>query len=175
MQPIILDNKKLHDFIVEKDLLVEGGRKISRDIETKEIKIKRLEEKEKKITSKVVPPKELTDRGDVVTLEIVKLSEELDKIGKQIHDAKLLAVPNDIRDEHLLLMKEVEKLERDRNKVALKVQKVKDKLVPLAQSLIKPLLKNEFDDVETAKAKDGKVVVSTFNYVEDYKKKLRSR
>lgn len=169
---ITINNKKLHDHIVAKDLLVTEGRKISQQIEEIEIKIKRFEDKEKKITAKVELPKTLTDRGDEVTKQIMKLSDELDAIGKEINDTKLAAIPKEMKADHLKLLADKEVLERDRNKVALKVQKIKDKVVPIIQKEVKPLL-GEYDDIETAKTKDGQVVINAFNYLDDFKKKFR--
>ena len=169
---LTVENKKIHDLIVLKDELVAGGRKISRDIEDVEIKVKRFEEKEKKITAKVVPPKELTDKGDELVKTITKLNSELTKVAEEINESKLSAIPLEMKDEHMALLKVKEGLQRERNKVALKVQKIKDKIIPLVQREVKPLLK-EYDDIETARAKDGKVVITTFNYLEDFKKKFQ--
>jgi hypothetical protein len=71
-------------------------------------------------------------------------------------------------------MKKREELERDRNKIALKIQKFKDKLIPMLKKEIKPHLK-EFEDTQTVELKDGKVVVETFDYLEDYKARFRSK
>jgi predicted nucleic acid-binding Zn-ribbon protein len=169
---IEIENKKLHDLIVDKDALVNSGRKISRDIEDIEIKVKRFEEKEKKITAKIVPPKELTDKGDALVKQITNLNTELTKIADKINQSKLDAIPQEMKDEHLALLKQKEKLERDRNKIALKVQKIKDKVIPIVQKEVKPLLQ-EYDDIETAKVKDGKVLIATFNYMEDFKRKFK--
>ncbi len=150
--------------------MVNEGRKISRDIEDIDIRIHRFEQKEKRITAKIVPPKELTDRGDDVAQQIASLSDELDKIAKQINDSKLAAIPQDMKEGHMALLKQKEEMERGRNKIALKVQKIKDKVVPLVQKHVKPLLETKFDDIETAKVRDGKVEITTFNYLEDFKK-----
>lgn len=166
---IEIENKRLHDFIVTKDELVNDGRKISQRIEDIEIKVKRFENKEKQITSKVVPPKELTDRGDELVKQVTAIDSELNKIIKEINEIKLAAVPKDMKEDHMTILKEKETLERDRNKIALKVQKIKDKLIPIIQKEVKPLL-GEYDDIETAKTKDGKVVTSTFNHLTDWKK-----
>lgn len=167
-----IENKKLHDLIVEKDILVEEGRAISRKIETADMKIKRFEEKEKRITAKIVPPKELTDRGDELVKQVTALNTELTNIANAINDSKLAAIPEEMKNDHMKLLKEKEVLERDRNKVALKVQKIKDKVVPMVQKFVKPMLK-EYDDIETAKTKNGKVVITTFNHLEDFKAKFR--
>lgn len=178
---ITIENKKLHDSIVDKDKLVEEGRAISREIEAMEIQIKKYEDKEMKITVKVIPPKELTDRGDAVAKQIGELSDELDKIARQINDEKLKAIPLTIKDAHLKLLKDKELKERARNKIALKVQKIKDKVVPLIQREVKPILQEQrmveidvgrFDDIGTAKTKDGKVVIDKFNWLDDWMKKF---
>ena len=170
---IEINNRKLHDLIVDKDELVTKGRSISRDIEMLDIKIKRYEDKEKRITEKVQAPEGLKNRGD----EIMKLFNSLDKeftdITKQIKELKLAMIPSDIKEEHEKLMKDREILERDRNKIALKVQKIKDKVIPIIQKEVKPLLVDKYDDIETAKAVDGKIVISTFNHLEEWKKKFR--
>ncbi len=173
MTPIILDNKKIHDLIVAKDTITNSVRKLSGDIESLDIKIKRFEQKEIRITEKVIVPKELTDRGDEIVKQIGLLDKELGILLKKINDAKLSAVPKEMKDEHMQLLKDKEVIERERNKVALKVQKIKDKLIPLVQKEVTPLLHDRFDDIETAKTKDGKVYISTFNHLDEYKKKFR--
>ncbi len=179
---ITLENKRVHDYIVQKDVLVMEGRKISQKVEDIDVKVKRFEKKEMDITSKVIPPKELTDKGDALTKQINELGAELTKLSDEITRSKLAAIPKEMKDEHMALLKEKEGLERDRNKIALKVQKLKDKLVPIIQKEVKPMLQakrieeidmGKYDDIETAKAKDGKVVINTFNHLEEYKKKFR--
>jgi len=169
---ITLDNKKLHDLITLKDQVVGEGRAMSREIEEIERKILKFEKKEQVITAKVVPPKELTDKGEEIVKEVTKLNVELTKLANQINESKLAAIPEDMKTEHLALMKKREELERQRNKIALKVQKIKDKIIPLVQKEVKPLL-NPYDDIETARTKDGKVVIETFNHIEEFKKKFK--
>ncbi len=171
---IEITNKKLFDHIVHKDELVNEGRKISRVIEANELKIKRFQEREKRITAKLTPPKELTDRGDELQKEINRIAKELENIANAITKSKLDAIPQQMKDDHNKLLVENEKLERERNKIALKVQKIKDKIVPIVQKFVKPLL-GEYDDIETAKAskEDGKITITTFNYLEDFKAKFR--
>lgn len=168
---IEIENKRVHDFIVAKDELVNEGRKLSRQLEDLEVKIVRLENKEKKLTAKAALPKELTDRGDELAKQAMAISDELDKVGKEIHDTKLATIPQEIKEEHIGYLKDREKLERERNKIALKVQKIKDKIIPTIQREVKPLL-GEYDDIETAKTKDGKVIITIFNYLEDFKKRF---
>lgn len=190
---ITLDNKKLHDWILEKDILVNGGRKISRDIETIDIKVKRYEEREKIITGKVKIPQDLLDEANGIALKLSQLlgkdgsyipsyDSEFGKVLKKIEDYKLEQVPKDIKEKHLALLKEKELCERERNKVALKVQKIKDRIIPLVQKEVKPLICQErmvtinigrYDDIETAKVKDDKVIISSFNHLTEYMSKWK--
>lgn len=172
---ITLENPRLAKLISEKDALVTEGRNITKTIEAIEAKIKNFELKEKAITGKVRPDPVLLEKGNKLTEEINAKIEELNKIGKAIEDEKLAAIPKQMEKDHKDLMKVREGLERDRNKIALKIQKIKDKVVPIIQKEVKPFLLNEFDDIETAKAKGGKVEISTFNHVEDFKSKFRKR
>ena len=100
--------------------------------------------------------------------------KRLEELGNLIEQQKLDAIPKDIKTAHQALMKEREELERERNKIALKVQKIKDRVVPLIQKEVKPLLK-EYEDIDTAKTKDGKVTINTFNHLNDWIRAFKSR
>ena len=169
---MIIENKKLHDWIVLKDNLVNDGRKISADLDKLELKIKRFETLEKRITGKVVPSKEITDRGDALAKEIKDKIKLLGKIEEEINTEKLAAIPIVMKKDHEALMKQRGELEIARNKIALKVQKIKDRIIPLVQKEVKPLL-GEYDDIETAKVKDGKVVIETFNHLDEFRKRFK--
>jgi len=169
---ITIENKKLHDLIVMKDDLVTEGRKITNQMEKNSEKIKQYENKEKKITGSVKPDEKLKAEGDALVEVFNATLKKLEEIGQSIEKEKMKAIPQEMIDEHNALLKENERLERERNKIALKVQKVKDKVIPIVQKAVKPML-NEYDDIETAIAKNGKVNITTFNYLEDFKSKFK--
>ncbi len=112
--------------------------------------------------------------GDLLAKGIEKTMKRLEELGQLIEKQKLDAIPEDMKLAHKAKMKEREVLERERNKIALKVQKIKDRVVPLIQKEVKPLLK-EYDDIETAKTKNGKVIINTFNHLDDWKRMFKSR
>lgn len=171
---MIIKNKKLHDLIVMKDVLVTEGRGMTGGLEALEKKVRICEDKEKKITGSIPPDPILKAKGDELIELFNKTLKEIEVIGKQIEKAKMDAIPKELLDEHKGYLKEIEVIERNRNKIALKVQKVKDRIIPLVQKEVKPLL-GEYDDIETAKAKDGEVIVTTFNHLNDWKSKFKSR
>lgn len=174
MKPIEIENKKLHDLIVLKDDLVTEGRKITSEIEQLERKVAVCENKEKKITGAVKPDAALKAEGDALAVVFEETLKRLNEIGTLIEKKKLEAVPKELELEHRAYLKEIEQLERDRNKIALKIQKIKDKVIPIIQKESKPFLE-EYDDIETAKTKNGKVVITTFNHLSDWKRTFKSR
>ncbi len=172
---IKLKNIKLVTLLTSKEELVKDGIKITKELEALEAKVTSYENKEKMITKRVKVSPELEEKGNVLAKEINEKIKALDVIAKEIEDIKLAAVPKDMKEAHLALMKKREVLERDRNKIALKIQKIKDRVVPIIKKEVKPLLQNEYDDIETAKVVDGEIVIETFNYLEDFKKKFHKK
>jgi hypothetical protein len=171
---IELEHKKLRDLILLKDEIVTEGRKLTGEIEKVEREVRVFEEKEKKITGKVEPNADLKAEGDELVIVFEKTLKRLEYIGKAIEKEKLRAIPEDMKLAHKALLKKIEELERERNKKALKVQKIKDRIIPLVQAEVKPLLK-EYDDIETAQVKGDKVVITTFNHLNDWMRKFKSR
>jgi predicted nucleic acid-binding Zn-ribbon protein len=170
---IELTNERLYKLIETKDELVKSGRKLSSELETIEFKIKKFQDKEKVITGKT-EPKDLMTKGEIIRLELERAMKSFDEIAAQIQEAKLQAIPAQMKADHLALMKKREELETERNKIALKIQKIKDKLVPILKKEITPHLQ-EFDDTESVELKNGKIIVKTFNYLEDFKKQFRNK
>ena len=165
---MILENDKIREYLIQKDELVKTGREVSQEIEAIEKEVAKLEEQEKEITGKVEPA-DLIEAGKKIRDEINAGVAKLEEIGKQIHKAKWDAIPEDIKKRHYQLMKDKESKERERNKIALKVQKIKDRVIPLVQKEIKPHLA-EYDDIESVKVFGKKLSVTTFNHLAEWKK-----
>lgn len=168
---IEIENKNIADLINLKDTLVDEGRAVTALIEKEEKKIKDFENKEKKITGSVKPDPVLKAEGDALVKVFNDTLKRLEEVGQLIEAEKMKAIPKELETEHKISLKEKEKLERERNKIALKIQKVKDRVISAIQKHVKPLLK-EYDDIETAKVIKGKVVIETFNHLADWKKKF---
>lgn len=167
MAIIKLKNPKILTFLQEKDVLITQGRKISESIEKKEKEIEKHNDKERAITTKA-EPLELIAKGDEVNNQINILLLELEKVANAIQDFKLAAIPQAMKDKHYALKEELEKMRIDRNKIALKVQKIKDRVSPLVKKEVAPHL-GEFDDTETVQIIKGQVVVQTFSHLEEWK------
>ena len=170
---IKINNPKIIKLIKDKEAEVNLGRKISQHIEEiiKEIHV--CEDKEKELTIKV-EPKELIVKGNAIDKQIGDLLKQQQKIVKEITDLKMAAIPESLRDLHLGLLKQKEKLEQDRNKKALLVQKIKDRVIPMIQKVVKPQL-GEYEDIDTAVIRNGLVCVDVYDQLEIWKKGFKRK
>lgn len=170
---IKLKNPKIYKYLVEKQEHVDIGRKISQEIEEVEKEINVCIDKEKEITIKV-EPKELIVKGNAIDKEIGDLLKKQQKIVDEITAQKMAAIPKSLMDMHKGLLKRKEELERERNKKALFVQKIKDKVIPLIQKEVKPKL-GPYEDIDTAVIKNGVVCVEVYDQLEIWKKGFKRK
>lgn len=167
-----IENKKMYDLVSQKDQIYEDGLKTIALMEAEDKIIKSFEEQEKRITGKVKPDEKLKEEGDALAVIFNDTLKKLDEIGNKIEAEKMKAIPQEIIDNHKLALKRREELERVHNKEMLKIQKIKDRLIPLIKTSVKPFLQ-EYDDVETAIIKGNKVTFRVYNHIEDYKRKFK--
>lgn len=170
---IKIEDKKLVKYLTEKDRLVKEGIKVSEELEKIEKKIEKCEKKEKEITAKV-QPKKLGEEAEALKKEINDLLKKFEDVSGKITQKKLDGIPKKLADEHKDLMKLKEKKERERNKIALKVQKVKDRAIPIIQKVAAPQLK-EFEDIQTATVKKGVVKVKVYSRLDEWKEAYRKK
>lgn len=89
--------------------------------------------------------------------KMVEVLAEKDKIVKEGRD----------------ISKEIEKLEMKRNQIGLKIEKVKGKAKKWVEKNVK--LEGEFEEIERMDVENGKIVVHTFDMVEEYKDAIREK
>lgn len=166
-----IQNKKIIEYLKQKDILVKQGRQISADIEAVEGAIEELDKTEKEYTVKC-EPKDLMEEGTKLQNEINALIEKLQKVSEKIQDEKIASIPKEMVDKHYQLRDKKEKLERERNKIALKIQKIKDRVIPLIKKSVAPKLA-EYEDIEKTEIVDDEVVVTTFNHLEEFKNRFK--
>lgn len=159
---------KILKLLDDKAELVRIGRKESEKIEEISKEIEELNKEEKKIVE-TVEPKELIEEGEALNTKIQEDIKRLQKIGEEIENKKIESIPKEMKDKHYALRDSREKLERERNKIALKVQKIKDRVIPLIQ---KEALKNglaETEEITEAVPKEGAVSIKIVDVVEQFK------
>ena len=168
---IKIEDKKLAKYLTDKDKLVSEGIAVSVELEKIEKKIEKCEAQEKKLTAKV-QPKELGEKAEKLKKEINDKLREFEKVAGEITKEKLAGIPKKLEKEHKDLLKLKEQKEKERNKIALKVQKIKDRAIPIIQKVVAPQLK-EFEDIQTATVKNGVVKVKVYSRLEEWKESFR--
>jgi ABC-type Zn uptake system ZnuABC Zn-binding protein ZnuA len=79
-----------------------------------------------------------------------------------------------MKDKHYALKDELEAFRIARNKIALKVQKIKDRVTPLVKKEVAPHL-GEYDDTETVQIVRGKIIVQTFSHLEEWIARFKAK
>ena len=95
----------------------------------------------------------------MATTRYIKIEDE--KLAKYLEEKNLLV--KDGRN----LNADIEKIQTVLNKIALKIQKLKDKIIPRAEEYCTNL--GEFEELVTINMEDGKVVLEILDRVEEYK------
>lgn len=102
-------------------------------------------------------------------------SENTDSRQVRFKSAELIALMQE-RGELITkgrdLTNKLEKLEKQRNKVALQADKLSSKMRPTLDKLVKPEV-GEFEDVNNIEIQNGEVVVEIYDRLEDFKKQFR--
>lgn len=172
---MIIKNKLLAQYLAKKDAKIVEGRALSKEIEKLEKQALKFEEKERKITEKV-ECKETIAEAMTLAEKIDEDVKKLEELQNKVREEKLAAIPADLRKDHEALLEEKKKLEKQRGKIGMEIERIKEKLVPQLHKKVVPQLPSEFHDIETAKLnKDGDIEVTIFSHVEKYREQFLKR
>lgn len=165
---IELDSEKLEKLLTEKGELVKVGRIKSEEIEKLEISMdvvdKEIQEAEKKVKID-----DLLEEEKAITKEVEECIVKMKEVKRKIFDRMNAEVPKELHEKYDELKKAKDEIETERNKIALKAQKFNDKIIPLGRKLMKPYLQDEFEDYDTLRLEDGKVVATIFSHLNDFR------
>lgn len=169
-----ITNEKIKKLLSEKSDLVTIGRKMSEEIEKMDEEMQEIDNKMKEL-EKTIDISEFSAREKEITAVVENAIEQMNKIQSEIREKMISIVPKELGDRYETIKNEKETKENERNKVALKVQKYNDKIIPLGRKLMKPYLEDNFDDYETISIVDGEVVATVFNHLEEFKTNFKKK
>lgn len=170
-----LDNQKLKGLIENKNELVLSGRKVDTEINLIKDAQKAVEKKLIEAEGKI-DIADLTAKSLAIRDQMVEKLKEADEIQKQIYQKIKDNTPQELRDQYDQLEKQKSDKETELNKIGHKVQKVKDKIIPLVQKLGKPHLEEEWEDFNTTKLdKDGTPILEIYSRLEEWKATQRNK
>lgn len=171
---VILEDKKLRTLLEEKDELVITGREASIEIEEKEQEMKSVEDEIKKAED-TADMTDLIENAKVITEEFNAVVQKMEIAKQAMFDRARSAVPPELYTKYEDIKKLKEDLETERNKIGLKIQQKKDKIIPLVQKLMKPYLENEFEDYDGIRIEDGQMIGTIFNHLHDFTNRFKTR
>src|SRR3990167_4847718 len=138
---VVLSDDKLTKLLKEKADLILEGRKVSEDIEFVEAEMNTIDKEVQEIEA-TVEVADLKAEAEQLTVQfnaiMNKMEENQNKVRERLHKI----VPEGLKNKYDNKKKEKEELESSRNKIALRVQKWNDKIIPLARKIMKSLLQN---------------------------------
>jgi hypothetical protein len=171
-RPVAIDSPKLKKLLEEKLEMVMNGREISQEVEEidKEMDLidKEIQKQELKADIKDLKKMatDITTRFNAIMKEMEDLKATMYKRAKEKVDPSLV-------QNYESKKKLKEEKETARRKIALKVQKWNDKIIPLSQALMRPELKDEYDDYYGLVLENNEVIGTIFNHKVDFEKRFR--
>lgn len=171
---VVLESDKLKALIQEKTDLVLEGREKSEEIETVEADMKAIDAEISKI-EQAVDKSDIDAQAKEVTEEMNAVMEKMQKIKEELGARLKAAVPEMLIKQYEDAVEKKKTLEEERNKIALKVQKKNDKIIPLGRKVMKPFLQDEFEDYDTLRLEDGQVIGTIFSHMEMFKEHYAKR
>lgn len=171
---IVLEDPKLKKLLVEKQDMILAGREVSQEVEDLEIEMTNID-KEIQELEKTADTDDLKSKTEEITEKFNRVIEEMETVKKSLYERAKLKVPQEIIDKYEGTKKLKEDKEIERNKIALKAQKWTDKIVPIAQKLMKPQLQDEYEDYYGLVLENGEIVGTIFSHRDDFEKRFKTK
>lgn len=165
---VILESDTLKALIQEKTDLVLEGREKTSQIELIENDMKAVD-KEIQSIERSVDTSDIDAKAKEITDAMNAILEQSKQVKEELRERLKAAVPEMLIKQYEDCEQKKEKLEEERRKLALKVQKKNDKIIPLGRKLMQPFLQNEYEDFDTLRLEDGKVIGTIFSHLETFK------
>ncbi|MEK9207142.1 MAG: hypothetical protein AAB922_01580 [Patescibacteria group bacterium] len=171
---IKLENDKLRKLLEAKAELITQGRVISDEITQKEADMEQID-KDIQEVEKTVEADDIKVKAEAITLRFNEVVKEMDLVKQELYDRMKAGVGSELPAKYESVKEEKEKLENDRNKIALKVQKFNDKAIPIGRKLMKPHLEDSYEDYDSLRIENGEVVGTIFSHMDDFIKRFKNR
>lgn len=171
---ITIENAKLKELMLKKSELIKTGRATSEEIEKLEKEMAEIDVKLQEEEAKV-DISDLNEKQKAIGAKVDEAIKEMQEIKKEIFDRMMAQTPPELRTQYDELKKKKEDKENERNKIALKAQKFNDKIIPVGKELIKPFLKDMYEDYDSLSLEDGEIVATIFSHMHDFKVNFKKK
>lgn len=167
---ITLDSPKLTELLTTVNDLVLAGREVSQEIVEQEEIMAATNQEMVEIEAKV-DISDIDARAKDIVERVNQITADQRAVEQEIHDRCKAQMPQELKDKYDNAKKLKDEKEIERNKIGLRIQKIKDKTIPLARKLMKPYLEDEFDDYDGVVLENGELSGTIFNHLRDWKEK----
>ncbi len=171
---ITLESDKLKTLLTKKSELVLTGRAKSEEIEKIEKEMAdldvKLQEEEKKVDIT-----DLNEKQKVIGAKVDEAIKEMNAIKEEIYARMKAKVNPELGTQYDALKKKKEDLESDRKRIALKANKYNDKIIPIGRELMKPHLKDQYEDYDSLYLDNGEIYATIFSHLADFKNNFKKK
>lgn len=175
---ITIDHPKLVKLEKEKGQTIAEGREISKQIEEIDLEMGKIDIRLQSEEAKV-DIKDLKAEGDAIVKEMEGIAksyaERIKAVEVKIFEKMAANTDPQLRKDHEVLKAKKEELENERNKKALKAQRTKDRIIPLARRVMAPYLKSEYEDFMEIKLEGERIVGTIFSHLDDWDKRFKEK
>lgn len=175
---ITIKDQKLVKLERDKGTIIEEGRAISQKIADVELEMGKIDVR-LQTAEAAVDVNDLKARGEELLKEMEamgkKYMEQIKEVEQQIFDKMSANTDPTLRTEYAKLDKQKADLENERNKKALKAQKLKDRIIPMARRLMKPYLENKYEDFHDIRLEGDVMIGTIFSHLDEWNKRFEAK
>lgn len=171
---IVLEDAGLLNLLTKKGGLIEQGRAKSEEVEKVEKEMAVIDEQIQEL-EKQVPTDDIDAEAKEVTEAFNAVMQKMGDVKKRLGERMKTGIAPDVIALYEAKKKEKEALEAERNKFAMKVQQVNDKIIPMTRKLMAPYLQDKWEDCGTMELKDGKIEATIFSHLDDFEKAFEKK
>lgn len=171
---VTLESDKLKALLQEKTDLVLHGRELSQQIEDCERDMAAIDA-EIQEHEKVVDVEDIRLKMKEVTEAMHAVMTQMEVLKGELRDRLKAKVPETFYEQYEALEVKKKQLEGDRNKLALKVQKKNDKIIPMGRKLMAPYIQDEYEDYDTLRLEGGQIIATIFSHMQSFIEHFKKR
>lgn len=171
---VTIESAKLKTLLEKKGELITTGRAKSEEIIKIDQEMLEIDTK-LQVEEKKVDISDLNDKQKAIGAKVDEAIKEMQAIKEEIFDRMMKQTPPELRTQYDELKKKKEDLETERNKIALKCQKWNDRIIPIGRELMKPFLKDQWEDYDTLYLENGEIYATIFSHLADFKNNFKKK
>ncbi len=171
---IVIENQKLKKLLEDNRDRIIIGRELSVEIDNLEAELQKTDAEIQKWEAKA-DLTSLQDRAEVITKQFNVAVQSMEDLKTEMYKLAKAKVPSKLYDKYAETTKLKEQKEKERNKTALKAQKIKDVITPMAQKIMKPHLESEYEDFYGLVIENGEVIGTIFSHLNDFQERFKKK